>query len=281
MQACPYNPLQMPELPEVETTRRGLVPRVVGRTIQDVVVRDARLRWPVPRDLARRLRGAEVVDIRRRGKYLLFDFPKGHLLVHLGMSGRLTMVPEDRPAKLHDHVDVRLDSHESLRLNDPRRFGAMLWIGGEAEKHALLRGLGVEPFDPAFTGAHLHALARGRRVAVKQFIMNASVVTGVGNIYASEALFRAGIHPARPVGRISLERWNVLAQAIRDTLSLALDAGGSTLRDYVSASGEPGQFQNVTSVYDREGQPCRRCARPIKAVRQGQRSTFYCAGCQR
>ncbi|WP_171089026.1 bifunctional DNA-formamidopyrimidine glycosylase/DNA-(apurinic or apyrimidinic site) lyase [Usitatibacter rugosus] len=271
----------MPELPEVETTRRGLVPRMVGRTIQDVVVRDARLRWPVPRDLARRLRGAEVVAIRRRGKYLLFDFPKGHLLVHLGMSGRLTMVPEDRPAKLHDHVDVRLDSHESLRLNDPRRFGAMLWIGGEAEKHALLRGLGVEPFDPAFTGAHLHALARGRRVAVKHFIMNASVVTGVGNIYASEALFRAGIHPTRPVGRISLERWNVLAQAIRDTLSRALDAGGSTLRDYVSATGEPGQFQNVTSVYDREGQPCRRCSRPIKALRQGQRSTFYCAGCQR
>ena len=281
MQACPYNPVQMPELPEVETTRRGLVPRVVGRTIQDVVVRDARLRWPVPRDLARRLRGAEVVAIRRRGKYLLFDFPKGHLLVHLGMSGRLTMVPDDRPAKLHDHVDVRLDSHESLRLNDPRRFGAVLWIGGAAEKHALLRGLGVEPFDPAFTGEYLHALARGRRVAVKQFIMNARVVTGVGNIYASEALFRAGIHPARPVGRISLERWNGLAQAIRDTLSLALDAGGSTLRDYVSATGEPGQFQNVTSVYDREGQPCRRCARPIKALRQGQRSTFYCAGCQR
>ena len=271
----------MPELPEVETTRRGLEPRVVGRRIQDVVVRDARLRWPVTPGLARRLRGAEVVAIRRRGKYLLFDFPKGHLLVHLGMSGRLTMVPEDRPAKVHDHVDVQLDSHESLRLNDPRRFGAVLWIAGAAERHALLRGLGVEPFDPAFTGEHLHKLARGRRVAVKQFIMDGHIVTGVGNIYASEALFRAGIHPAREVGRISLERWNTLAQAIRETLSRALDAGGSTLRDYVSATGEPGQFQNVTSVYDREGEPCGRCARPIKALRQGQRSTFYCAGCQR
>jgi formamidopyrimidine-DNA glycosylase len=227
------------------------------------------------------LLGAEVVAIRRRGKYLLFDFPKGHLLVHLGMSGRLTMVPDDRPVKAHDHVDVCLEGHESLRLNDPRRFGAMLWITGPAERHALLRGLGVEPFDAAFTGEYLHQLARGRRVAVKHFIMNASVVTGVGNIYASEALFRAGIHPSRPVGRISLDRWNRLAQAVRDTLLLALNAGGSTLRDYVSASGEPGQFQNVTSVYAREGEPCRACRRPIKALRQGQRSTFYCAGCQK
>jgi formamidopyrimidine-DNA glycosylase len=271
----------MPELPEVETTRRGLEPRVVGRKFSGVVVRNASLRWPVPRDLGRRLSGEEVLAIRRRGKYLLFDCPKGHLLVHLGMSGRLTVVPEDRPAKIHDHVDLRLETHEALRLNDPRRFGAMLWITGPAERHALLRGLGVEPFDPAFTGDALHALARGRKVAVKNFLMDSHVVTGVGNIYASEALFRARIHPARPAGRISLERWRTLVAAVRETLSRALDAGGSSLRDYVSADGTPGYFQTETAVYDREGLPCRVCAKPIRAIRQGQRSTFYCAGCQR
>ncbi|APV48791.1 DNA-formamidopyrimidine glycosylase [Betaproteobacteria bacterium GR16-43] len=270
----------MPELPEVETTRRGLEPHVVGRRIREVVVREPRLRWPVPRDLGRKLRGEPVLAIRRRGKYLLFDYPKGHLLVHLGMSGQLTVVPADRPARAHDHVELKLEGTESLRLNDPRRFGAMLWIAGPAERHVLLRNLGVEPFDDAFTGAAMHALARGRRVAVKHFIMNANVVTGVGNIYASEALFRAGIHPLRPAGRISLERWNLLAEAIRATLTRALEAGGSTLRNYVSASGEPGKFQDVTSVYAREGEPCRVCKRPIRAIRQGQRATYYCAGCQ-
>ncbi len=235
----------------------------------------------MPSDLGARLRGTRVLAIRRRGKYLLFDCGKGHLLVHLGMSGRLTMVPEDRPARAHDHVDVRLESHEALRLHDPRRFGAMLWITGPTERHALLSGLGVEPFDEAFTGEALHALARGREVAVKPFLMNARMVTGVGNIYASEALFRAGIHPLRPVGRISLERWRALAQAVRETLTSALEAGGSTLRDYVSADGAPGYFQAVAAVYGREGLPCRRCARPVRAIRQGQRSTFYCPRCQR
>lgn len=271
----------MPELPEVETTRLGLVPRVVGRRIRDAVVRDRRLRWPVPRDLSARLRGEEILAIRRRGKYLLFDCPHGHLLVHLGMSGRLTLVPADRPAEAHDHVDVRFDGTEALRLTDPRRFGAMLWLKGPAERHALLRGLGLEPFDPAFTGAALHALARGRRVAVKHFLMNARIVTGVGNIYANEALFRAGIDPRRAAGRLSRRRWDALAQAVRDTLSEALAAGGTTLRDYASAEGAPGAFQGACAVYGREGLPCPSCGKAIRAVRQGARSTFYCPSCQR
>ena len=271
----------MPELPEVETTRRGLLPRVVGRRIRGAVVRNGNLRWPVPADLPRRLRGEQVVDIRRRGKYLLFDCSHGHLLVHLGMSGRLSLVPDDAPVRIHDHVDVQLEGHESLRLTDPRRFGAMLWLKGPAERHVLLRGLGIEPFDPEFDGEMLQRLARGRRVSVKHFLMNARIVTGVGNIYASEALFQAGIHPMRSVARISRERWDRLAVAVRETLTRALDAGGTTLRDYAGADGTPGDFQNATAVYGREGLPCRRCGTPIRAQRQGQRSTFHCPACQR
>jgi formamidopyrimidine-DNA glycosylase len=271
----------MPELPEVETTRRGLLPHLVGRRIRGAVVRNGNLRWPVPRDLPRRLRGEELLAIRRRGKYLLFDCRRGHLLVHLGMSGRLTLVPEGAPARLHDHVDVQFEGNQSLRLTDPRRFGAMLWVSGPAERHVLLRGLGVEPLDAAFDGAALERLARGRRVAVKHFLMNARIVTGVGNIYASEALFRAGIHPLRSVGRISRARWQRLALAVQETLENALAAGGTTLRDFASAEGLPGYFQHEAAVYGREGSPCKRCGTPIRAQRQGQRSTFYCPGCQR
>lgn len=271
----------MPELPEVETTRRGLLPHVVGRRIHDVVVRNPNLRWPVPRDLARRLRGERVNAIRRRGKYLLFDCDKGHLLVHLGMSGRLTLVARGEPARKHDHVDVQLEGPKSLRLTDPRRFGAMLWLENPAERHALLRDLGMEPFEAAFTGAALHARAKGRRVAVKQFLMDSGIVTGVGNIYAAEALFGAGIHPSRSAGRISRSRWDKLAAAVRATLQSALDSGGSTLRDFVAADGSPGYFQHQHFVYAREGKPCRVCKTPIRALRQGQRSTFFCPKCQR
>jgi len=271
----------MPELPEVETTRRGLLPHVVGRRIRDVVVRNGALRWPVPAHLARTLRGEEVVDVRRRGKYLVFDCRKGHLIVHLGMSGRLTLVPEGQPARRHDHVDVRFEGERALRLTDPRRFGAMLWVRGKAEDHALLRELGLEPFDEAFTGAALHERSRGRRVAVKHFLMDAHVVTGVGNIYASEALFHAGVHPLRAAGRISRARYDRLAASVRATLERALAAGGTTLRDFANASGHPGYFQNECAVYGREGEPCRACGTPIRALRQGQRSTFYCPRCQR
>jgi formamidopyrimidine-DNA glycosylase len=271
----------MPELPEVETTRRGLEPHVVGRRIRDVVVRNPHLRWPVPRDLARRLRGEEVRAIRRRGKYLVFDCGEGHLLVHLGMSGRLTMVPAQLPARKHDHVDVRFEGSKALRLTDPRRFGAMLWVASPAEHHALLKGLGLEPFDRGFTGKALRALARGRKVAVKHFLMNSRIVTGVGNIYANEALFRAGVHPLRPAGRISAARWDRVAAAVRATLKRAVEKGGTTLRDFASADGEPGYFLAECAVYGREAKPCPRCATPIRAIRQGQRSTFYCPRCQR
>lgn len=271
----------MPELPEVETTRRGLLPHLVGRRIRSVVVRNANLRWPVPPDLARRLKGEEIVDVRRRGKYLLFDLRKGHLLVHLGMSGRLTLVAAGLSPRKHDHVDVLLEGGRMLRLTDPRRFGAMLWLEAPADRHALLKDLGMEPLEAGFSGAALEARARGRRVAVKQFLMNGGIVTGVGNIYASEALFHAGIHPGRSAGRISRRRWERLAAAVRATLERALAAGGSTLRDFASAEGRAGRYQYRFSVYGREGEPCQACRTPIRSLRQGQRSTFYCPACQR
>ena len=271
----------MPELPEVETTRRGLLPRVLGRRIRGVVVRNASLRWPVPRDLPSRLRGEKFLDIRRRGKYLLFDCRTGHLLVHLGMSGRLSLVAAGEPPRAHDHVDVQFEGDETLRLTDPRRFGAMLWVNGPAENHALLKGLGIEPLESAFTGAALRELARGRKVAIKQFLMNGRIVTGVGNIYASEALFQAGVHPMRETGRISPARWQRIALAVRATLERALAAGGSTLRDFAGADGRQGHFQYEFRVYGREGLPCTRCGARIRALRQGQRSTFYFPHCQR
>lgn len=271
----------MPELPEVETTRRGLVPHIVGRRIRGVIVRNHGLRWPVPRDLPRRLRGEEVLAIRRRGKYLLFDCPKGHLLAHLGMSGRLSIVPAARAPERHDHVDVKFEGDVTMRLTDPRRFGALLWLAAPAEEHALLRDLGLEPLDSAFNGTAMRALAKGRRVAVKQFLMNGHIVVGVGNIYASEALFEARVHPARSAGSISLIRWEAIAAAVRGTLERAIVAGGSTLRDFASAEGRPGYFQHDFAVYGREGKPCKRCGATIRADRQGQRSTFYCPKCQR
>lgn len=270
----------MPELPEVETTRRGLLPHVVGRRIRDVIVREPRLRWPVPRDLARRVRGKAVTDIRRRGKYLLFDVGEGHVLVHLGMSGSLSLVPAGEPARRHDHVDLALEGDSALRLTDPRRFGAVLWVA-RPESHALLRGLGVEPFDDAFDGALLQRLAASRRVPVKLFLMNARIVTGIGNIYANEALFAAGVHPSRPAGRISRARWDRIAASVRRTLERALAAGGSTLRDFVGGDGRPGYFQNETAVYGREGLPCPACGAPIRLARHSGRATYFCAACQR
>jgi len=270
----------MPELPEVETTRLGLVPRVVGQRIREVVVREPRLRWPVPRDLASRLRGERVRGIRRRGKYLLFEVGDGHLLVHLGMSGNLTVVPAGSPVRRHDHVDIELGSGDIVRLNDPRRFGAMLWVRDPA-RHALLAGLGVEPFDEAFGGGHLYRVSRGRRAPVKAFLMDARVVTGIGNIYANESLFAARIHPSRPAGRISLGRFERLAGEARATLSRALAAGGSTLRDFVGAGGEPGHFQLEYAVYGREGEPCPACGRAVRAGRHAGRASFFCASCQR
>lgn len=270
----------MPELPEVETTRLGLLPFVQGRRIASVKVRDDRLRWPVPADFARRLKGRTVVDVVRRGKYLLWDCESGYVLSHLGMSGSLRVInASDMPGK-HDHLDFVLDSGHAIRYTDPRRFGAMLWISGRERRHPLLDAMGPEPLSPEFNGDYLAEAARGRSVSIKEFVMNSRVVVGVGNIYASESLFLAGIHPKRVAGRISRARHAKLVDAIKRTLNAAILAGGSSLRDYVQANGELGYFQVNAFVYDREGSPCRICATPIRAIRQGQRSTYFCPDCQ-
>jgi formamidopyrimidine-DNA glycosylase len=271
----------MPELPEVETTRRGIEPHILGRKITGVIVRDARLRWPVPKRLAAMLAGKTVKRVRRRAKYLLLDCGDGTLIIHLGMSGSLRVLNGDEPVRPHDHIDVLFDNNARLRLRDPRRFGAVLWQPGEPERHKLLEHLGVEPLGDEFNGEYLHRASRGRSVPIKQFLMNHAVVVGVGNIYASEALFRAGIHPRTAAGRLSPERCERLVQAVRATLDAAILAGGSTLRDFVNTEGKPGYFQDQRLVYDRAGEPCRVCAKPIRTIRQGQRSSFYCPGCQK
>ena len=272
----------MPELPEVEVVRSGLAATAVGRTVTAVVTRVPALRWPIPDDLHPRLAGRTLRAVERRGKYLLLRFDEGWLIVHLGMSGTLAWTRIDAPLRAHDHLDLVFDDG-LLRLNDPRRFGAVLWhdaSDGPVFAHPLLAGLGVEPFSDAFDGELLHTATRGRRVAIKQLLLSGSVVVGVGNIYASESLFRAGIRPTTPAARIGRERCVRLAGAIRTTLAAAIAAGGSTLRDFVSSEGTSGYFQLECFVYDRVGEPCRVCAEPIRMRRQQQRATYWCARCQ-
>ncbi len=275
----------MPELPEVETTRRGLLSAVLGNKIIDVTVRDRRLRWPIPANLAKHLAKRVVAGVSRRGKYLLWDIESasggGFLLCHLGMSGSLFVAHPTIAVAKHDHVDIIFDDKIIVRYHDPRRFGAMLWIPGPNPSHPLLDKLGPEPLDELFNGRHLFDVSRGRSIGVKEFIMNANVVVGVGNIYASEALFIAGIRPTTAAGRISHKRYDELAAAIRQILNRAIAAGGSSLRNYVKADGQKGHFQLETHVYDRAGEPCARCNGIIHAIRQGQRSTYYCPQCQR
>lgn len=271
----------MPELPEVETTRRGIEPWLNGEVVERIIVRQRQLRWPVPRRLDRELPGQRVRRVGRRAKYLLVETARGTLIIHLGMSGSLRVLG-DRPAPgNHDHVDLDLSSGRLLRFNDPRRFGAMLWTTRDPMLHPLLRDLGPEPLGPEFDGDLLYRAAKGRRVAVKNFIMNARVVVGVGNIYASEALFRAGIRPTRPAGRISLQRMQRLAEAVRAVLGDALEAGGTTLRDFTWGDGQPGYFAQELQVYDRAGLPCPVCESALQRKILGQRSTFFCAACQR
>ena len=270
----------MPELPEVETSRRGIAPWVLNQQVRRVVVRDRRLRWPVPPDIERVLPGQVIRSLRRRAKYLLFETSAGTAMLHLGMSGSLRIIDANEPAGKHDHVDIQFDSGKALRFRDPRRFGCLLWSRKPLE-HALLRSLGPEPLSGEFDGDYLWQKARGRRVSIKQFIMNSSVVVGVGNIYASEALFLAGIHPKRRADRISAMRMTRLADAIKSVLQNAIEAGGTTLQDFHGADGEPGYFQQKLKVYGRDGEPCHRCERPVSVVVLGQRSTFYCKDCQR
>ncbi|HYG54409.1 MAG TPA: bifunctional DNA-formamidopyrimidine glycosylase/DNA-(apurinic or apyrimidinic site) lyase [Burkholderiales bacterium] len=268
----------MPELPEVEVTRLGLEPRLAGRVISAVVVREPRLRWPVTRAVMR-LAGKTVRNIRRRGKYLLMDCGDGHLILHLGMSGSLRIVAPGTPAEKHDHFDLVLGDR-LLRLRDPRRFGAVLWCPGELSAHPLLAHLGVEPLSEELDAQRLHAMTRGARVAIKLFLMDARRIVGVGNIYANEALFRAGINPRKRAGKLTASEAGRLVPAIKTVLRAAIKAGGSSLRDFVGADGEAGYFQSRYWVYDREGQPCRRCRTPIRRIVQGARSTYWCPTCQ-
>ena len=270
----------MPELPEVETTRRGILP-LLGRKITSVVIRQPLLRWPVPEGLAQSLPGQHFLDLTRRGKYILARCEQGTLLMHLGMSGRLCMLEQYEPAGKHDHVDIGFDDGKVLRLRDPRRFGAMLWIDCDPRLHPLLAGLGPEPLEAAFDAAYLYAATRGRSVPIKTCIMDSHLVVGVGNIYASESLFRARIHPQTPAKRLTRARCARLVDEIRATLAQALEAGGSSLRDFFGADGNPGYFQQTYFVYGRTGEPCRACGNPIRSIRLGQRSTFFCPTCQR
>ena len=271
----------MPELPEVETTRRGLEPLLLGQRVRTAVVRDRRLRQAVPRRLAQLIAGTTIRSLARRGKYLLIDCGTGTLIVHLGMSGRLWVVRDGAPPAAHDHFDLVLDSGVVVRLRDPRRFGLVLWQAGNPLAHALLANIGPEPLSAEFDGIALHAATRHRSAAIKQVLMDSHVVAGLGNIYANEALFRAGISPRIAARRLSRERCDVLAANIRETLELAINAGGSSLRDYVASDGMAGNYQSQFLVYDRAGAPCRRCGTSIREIRQGQRSTFYCPKCQK
>lgn len=278
----------MPELPEVEITRRGIAPHLLGQVISSVIVRDRRMRWPVPRGLERALTGSTVRDISRRGKYLLLECTregrevnrKGWLILHLGMSGSLRILPRGTPPKKHDHFDLEFGG-QLLRLHDPRRFGAVLWETGDVFAHPLIAGLGVEPLEAKFTAAFLHGALRGRSAPIKLALMDHKLVVGVGNIYANESLFHAGINPATRAGRVSLARCERLVCTVRDTLHKALAAGGSSLRDFVHSDGASGYFQQQYLVYGRDGEPCRICATTVRVKRMGQRSTFYCPSCQK
>jgi len=274
----------MPELPEVETTRRGIDAVITGKPLRRLIVRESRMRWPIPADLPSLLSDRTVLECARRGKYLLLRFEHGTQIVHLGMSGSLRSVPADEAPRKHDHVDWVFE-HATLRLHDPRRFGAVLWHAasdGPVIAHPLLAKLGIEPFDPRFDGAWLHQQFRGRSIAIKQALLAGSAVVGVGNIYASESLFRAGIDPRTPASRVSRARCTRLADSVRATLADALASGGSTLRDYVGATGQPGSYFEIhAAVYERDGLPCRACGTPIRRLVQGQRATYYCPSCQR
>lgn len=270
----------MPELPEVETTRRGILPHLQGQRIAGVVVRQPRLRWPVPPGLSRHLTGQVIGEVQRRAKYLLLPIGQGTLIWHLGMSGSLRVLPPATPLLTHDHIDLQLASGSVLRFNDPRRFGCVLWTTDDPSGHKLLKSLGPEPLTEDFDVDYLAARARGRSVAIKQFIMDAKVVVGVGNIYASEALFRAGIRPTRAAGRIRRVELEQLVIAIRTVLGEAIAVGGTTLRDYVSPDGTPGYFRQQLFVYERAGEACRRCGTAVRQRVQGQRSTYFCPTCQ-
>ena len=275
----------MPELPEVETTRRGLQPHVEGRRVARVLLRRPDLRWPIAQEISALLPGQRITAVRRRAKYLLLDTDAGSALLHLGMSGSLRLLPEDTPVRKHDHVDIvlgqdRSDAGPVLRFNDPRRFGCLLWQAA-GDVHPLLAKLGPEPLSDAFDGDYLFALSRQRKAPVKTFLMDQAVVVGVGNIYAAEALFVAGISPLRAAGKVARERYLALADAVKTILQRAIDRGGTTLRDFISPAGAPGYFEQELLAYGRGGQPCPHCGHVLRQASIGQRATVWCARCQR
>lgn len=271
----------MPELPEVETACRGVSRALKGRRVEIVTIRERRLRWPISRAIDNALPGTRLLEVSRRSKYLLLRFESGTCIIHLGMSGSLRVVQAGEPYEKHDHFEAEFEGGSALRLRDPRRFGAVLWTTGDPGDHPRIRDLGPEPLSSSFDGAWLFEASRGRRGPVKAFVMNARVVVGVGNIYASEALFRAGVHPNRAAGRVSRLRYDGLAQAIREVLAEAIKRGGTTLRDFVGSGGEIGEFAFDLAVYGRNGDPCGICGATIRRLVIGQRSSFYCPSCQR
>ncbi|MEN8204620.1 MAG: bifunctional DNA-formamidopyrimidine glycosylase/DNA-(apurinic or apyrimidinic site) lyase [Pseudomonadota bacterium] len=270
----------MPELPEVETTCRGIAPHITGQRVTRVIVRNPNLRWPVSKRLGTELTGQIISSVRRRAKYLLLNTGAGTAILHLGMSGSLRFIAATEPPGKHDHVDI-VFGKAALRLTDPRRFGSLHWTRRPALQHRLINPLGCEPLSDEFNGDHLYRRSRRRKVAVKQFIMNSHIVAGIGNIYASEALFMAGIHPKRAAGKVSRKKYRLLAEVIQEVLGDAIEQGGTTLQDFVNGEGNPGYFSQYLNVYGKAGEPCINCRIPIREIRQGQRSTFYCPKCQK
>lgn len=271
----------MPELPEVETTRLGISPHIQGQTIQEVIVREPRLRWPVPANLKDLLVNLKVDSVERRGKYLLFATSKGTVIVHLGMSGSLRILPADKAALKHDHVDFVFNNGTLLRFNDPRRFGTILWTTDPVEQYHLLKDLGVEPLLTIFTGHYLYQKSRRKSTTVKSFLMDSHVVVGVGNIYANEALYMAGIHPQRQAGKISQARYEALVSAVKEVLQNAIRQGGTTLRNFVNEAGNPGYFKQQLYVYGRADMPCKNCLTLLKEIRINNRTTVFCPHCQK
>lgn len=271
----------MPELPEVETTRRGIEPHIIEQRLERVTVRNGSLRWPVPKDLQSLLQGQEILEVGRRGKYLLLRFKAGTLLMHLGMSGSLRVVKATEAVGKHDHVDLTFVNGATLRLNDPRRFGAVLWAGNDPQDHELLSHLGPEPLSDEFDGEYMFQRSRKRSQAIKQFLMDSRVVVGVGNIYANEALFKAGIRPTKAAGKVTRKAYLRLADEVKLVLEKAIAQGGTTLKDFVGGDGKPGYFKQELLVYGRGGEPCAQCDAVLKEIRLGQRSTVYCPQCQK
>jgi len=271
----------MPELPEVETSRRGIEPHILNQKAIDIIIRQRQLRWPIPGSIKNQLKNQTINQVRRRGKYILLVTDAGTVILHLGMSGSLRILDASVGAEKHDHFDICFNNNKILRLRDPRKFGCVLWTRKDPLKHKLLCDLGPEPLSDEFNAEYLYQLSRQRKVAIKTFLMNSHVVVGVGNIYANESLFSAGINPKRSANKISFSRYQQLVPVIKDILLRAIQQGGTTLRDFTQQDGKPGYFQQTLAVYGRTGEPCDNCGKPIKQITQAQRSSFYCTFCQK